>query len=313
MKVGVLGAAVIARNFLDNAQIANVQVNAIYNHTIEKANNLAQEYQIQAVYEDYEQLLNEADVDTIYVGLPNSMHYEYAKKALEYGKHVLIEKPFCSNLKEFDDLKLTAENHGVYIIEMERVTCLPNFEVIKNELPNIGNVKMVTMDYSQYSRKWDSYKEGNVANVFRADFSGGALVDLGVYCINLTLCLFGKPSSLIYVADKLETGVDVSGCLVMKYPEMITSITVSKNSIGDKRTTIQGENGTLIIEDVPGVLKSVKLVTKEGTTDISAYQEYEGAAYTLMEMKRIIDNRDDAAAEIRLVQSRKVLQVLESA
>lgn len=313
MIVGVLGCGDISKEFMSASRNADVEVKAVYHREFEKASAFAESYGLERAYDDYDSFLAQEDVDTVYVGLPNSLHYPFAKKAMQAGKNVLIEKPFCSNLREFDDLVNTSKVNNVYLIEMDRVTSMPNFAIVRDRLGELGKIRACQLDFSKYSRKYDAYLAGEHVNVFDSAFSGGALADLGVYLVNFVVALFGKPHSLIYVADKLESGVDVSGVLVMKYPEMLVSITNSKNSIGDMVTTIQGEKGTFRLGTTPSVFSTVDKISKAGTERISVDQEFDGSTYTLMEMKRIIDNDDKAAGEIRLAQSRKVMEVLQSA
>ncbi len=313
MKVGIIGTGSISERFVEACRVCEVEVNAVYNRHLAKAREFADQKYIPAAYNHYDTLLNEADVDTVYIALPNSLHFAYAKRAMKAGKNVLMEKPFCSNLREFNDLAVTAKENNVYIIEMDRVTCLPNFQVLKVHLDEIAPIRMISMDISQYSRKYDAYKNGEVANVFKAEYSGGALVDLGVYCVNLVTALMGMPENLIYVAEKNPEGVDLCGNLVMRYPGTRASITMSKNSIGRKDIAIQGENGTLFVDSNPQILNQITLVKRSGSEVISYEHDYNGDAYTLWEMKRIIDNRDYAAFDLRLAQSRKVMKVLCSA
>ncbi len=313
MKVGILGTGNISTEFMEASKVAEIQVRAVYHRELVKAQNFADKWGIGKAYDEYESFLKDEDFDTVYIGLPNGLHYDYGKRALLAHKHVLMEKPFCSNLKEFDELVSISKMNHVYLIEMDRVTALPNFQIMKARLGELGKIRMVTIDFSQYSRKYDAYLQGQVGNVFTTRFSGGALYDLGVYCVNMVVALFGKPANLLYIADKLETGVDIGGNLVLKYPHTVVSITVSKNSIGDKKTTIQGEKGSYISDEVPSVLSHVYLVIRTATQQISVEQPYNGTTYTLMEMKRIIEDRDTAASNLRLIQSRKVLQVLTSA
>ena len=313
MKVGVLGTGNISSEFMAASQVAQVEVVGVFNRNYEKARDFADRYQIPMAYDDFDTLLQNEDIDTIYVGLPNGLHYDYAKKALQCGKNVLMEKPFCSTMKEFDELVVLAKKKDVFLIEMDRVTSLPNFQVLKYRMEQIGKVRAVNMDFCQYSRKYDAYLAGQKPNVFTTECSGGALMDLGVYCVNLAVALFGLPSNLVYVADKLESGVDVTGNLIMKYPECIVSIMVGKNSIGDKHTNIQGEAGTLMMDTVPSVISNIDLVTRNGSERVSEWQQYDGTTYTLFEMKRIIENNDKEAGALRLAQSRKVMKVLTTA
>ena len=313
MKVGIVGTGMISDDFMSCCRIADVEVGAVYNRTLEKAEAFREKYELEGAYDDYQAFLDSGLFNTVYIALPNSLHYQYAKEAMNSRKNVLIEKPFCSNLREFDELVAISRDKSCFLIEMDRVTSTPSFQKIKEMIPQLGKVRNVNMDYSQYSRKYDAYLEGKVANVFTTKFSGGALMDLGVYCVNLTVALFGLPNNLMYIADVLSTGVEIGGVLVFKYPGCLVNINLSKNSIGDKTINIQGEKGSLLMKGVPGGIQSIDLVTREGSSSVEYSHEYGGAAYTLMEMKRIIDSRDFEACEIRLIQSRKVIKVLDTA
>ena len=313
MRVGILGAGDISRNFLNAAGICEVEVAAIYNHNYDKAAALASEFGVERVYNDFEAFLNDESFDTVYVGLPNGLHCEYAGKAMAYGKHVLIEKPFCSNMNEFRNLVELARENKVFLIEMDRVQALPNFKVMQEKLADIGDVSAVIMNYSQYSRKYDAYLEGNVSNVFTTEFSGGALVDLGVYGVDLATALFGMPKNLSYAVKKLETGVDVAGVLTMQYDTFVVCIVVSKDSVGHKHVAVQGEKGTLISYEAPSVLNRLFWLDRWGQGEISASQDYDASVYTLWEMKRIIDEKDYDAYYARLNQSKRVMKVMDTA
>ena len=313
MRVGILGAGDISRNFLNAAGICEVEVAAIYNHHIEKAQALADEYNVERVYDDYQAFLEDDSFDTVYIGLPNGLHCEYAGKAMAYGKNVLIEKPFCSNMSEFKNLVELARENKVFLIEMDRVQALPNFKVMQEKLPYIGEVSAVIMNYSQYSRKFDAYLEGSVSNVFTTEFSGGALMDLGVYGVNLAIALFGMPKNLNYTVKKLETGVDVSGVLTLHYDTFVVAIICSKDSVGHKHVAVQGEKGTLISYEAPSVLNRMFWLDRYGQAEVSASQDYDASVYTLWEMKRIIEEKDYDAYYARLNQSKRVMKVLDTA
>ena len=313
MKVGVLGTGNISENFLSAANINEVEVVAVWNRNYEKAEAFAQRHDICGIYDNYDSFLADQNIDTVYVGLPNGLHYEFALKALETGRNVLIEKPFCSNMNEFKTLVNKAQEKGVFLIEMDRVQALPNFHVIQEKMQYIGDVSAVVMNYSQYSRKYDAYLAGNISNVFTREFSGGALVDLGVYGVNLAVSLFGLPQNLSYTVKKLETGIDVSGVLTLNYGTFVVAIIVSKDSVGFKHVAIQGEKGTLISYEAPSVINNLYWLDRNGQSDIGVSQEYDASVYTLAEMKRIIEEKDYDAYYARLNQSKRVMKVMDTA
>ena len=313
MKVGVLGTGDISHAFMYAAAIAGVVTESVYHREIEKAERFRNKYGISKAYDNYDEFLADDSFDTVYVGLPNGLHYEYGLKALEHGKNAILEKPFCSNIREFNELIDMANRKGRFVIEMDRVQSLPNFKSIKDHLNDIGPVSVASATYSQYSRKFDAYLNGVIGNVFTTKFSGGALMDLGVYPVNGFIALFGMPKKVSYKVTKLPTGIDISGTLLMEYDSFNATVIVSKNSIGNKHIIIQGEKGSIMTESAPSVIDNLVLITRKEVTDIAYSQPYDGFAYTLMDIKDIIDNRNMERYKERLKQTKAVVTVLEYA
>lgn len=313
MKVGVLGTGDISHAFMYAAEIAGVVTECVYHREIEKAVRFKDKYGINKAYDNYDEFLSDDSFDTVYVGLPNGLHYQYGLKALEHGKNAILEKPFCSNVREFDELIDMANKKGRYVIEMDRVQSLPNFKSMKDHLADIGPVSVASANYSQYSRKFDAYLNGTIGNVFTTKFAGGALMDLGVYPINAFVALFGMPKKVTYKVTKLPTGVDISGTLLMEYETFNATVIVSKNSIGNKHIMIQGEKGSIITETAPSVIENLQLITRKEITDISCLQPHDGFAYTLMDIKDIIENGNMKRYRERLKQTKSVVTVLEYA
>lgn len=313
MRVGICGCGQISERFVGSSWVAQVEVTGVYNHNLEKAQAFAEKYQIGFCMDDYDAFLQSDLFDTVYLGIPNSLHYEYAMKALKAGKHVINEKPFCSNVREFDELVAEANKAGRKIIEFDRVTTQPNFEILKQEVGNIGHVETATVNFCQYSRKYDAYLSGVTSNVFTAEFSGGALYDLGIYGVNVLVALFGMPKSVSYVCHKIPEGVDITGTLIMKYDDKVFAIINSKNTIGDRKFNIMGTEGSLFCQNVPLYLHEIYKKTRNEEYQVAYPQEHDSNDYALMEVKRIIESDDTEAYRIRLIQSRKVMTVLEAA
>ena len=118
--------------------------------------------------------MSNPDVDTIYVGTPNHTHHDYAKQALLAGKHVICEKPFTLHLEEFEELIKLAQEKELLLIEAIINQYLENFKVIKDSLSEIGDIKIVNINYSQYSSRYDAFKQGEIAPAFNPEMGGGA-------------------------------------------------------------------------------------------------------------------------------------------
>ena len=177
MKLALLGTGMIVTEVLPVlndywehwAEVYNVDTTIL-----DKAETLAKQYGLTQATSDYEVILSNPDIDTIYVGPPNHTHYDYAKQALLAGKHVICEKPFTLHLEEFEELIKLAQEKELLLIEAIINQYLENFKVIKDSLSEIGDIKIVNINYSQYSSRYDAFKQGEIAPAFNPEMGGGA-------------------------------------------------------------------------------------------------------------------------------------------
>ena len=248
MRVGTIGSGVIVDRMIDAMkQTKDVEVVAVYSRTKEKAEAYAQKHQIKKSYHDLEEMFQDNNIDTIYVDSPNSLHFEQSKKALQAGKHVICEKPFTPTLKEAEELFHIAKEKNVYIFEAITTIHLPNYQIVKDHLKDVGNIRLVQCNFSQFSSRYDQYKSHQVTNVFDPAFNGGSLMDINVYCLHFVTGLFGSPLSSQYIANKGFNGIDTSGVVLMRYPDMLAICTGAKDSSSPNHVYIQGDQGTLDI------------------------------------------------------------------
>ena len=151
-------------------------------------------------------------IDVIYCAVPNGLHYEVAKRALECGKHVIVEKPFTASYAEAKELIDLAKKKKLIIYEAITLRHMPNYRKIKELLPEIGEMKMVDINFSQYSSRYDKFKKGITLPAFDPKQAGGSLMDLGVYSIHFVLGLFGMPKKVNYFANirkKIDTDFSI--------------------------------------------------------------------------------------------------------
>ena len=197
MKLAIIGTGLIVHEGALPAlkEVSEIQTTAIFARpkSRDKAEKLAAEYSIPKIYTDYDELLADAEIDFVYIGLINSVHYEYTKKALAAGKNVIVEKPFANTAAEVEELKNIALEKNLYVFEAVTTLNLPNFFAIKEKLPELGKIRAVTANYSQYSSRYDKYLQGEVAPAFDPKSFGGALYDINIYNLNFIVGLFGEP------------------------------------------------------------------------------------------------------------------------
>ena len=318
MKLGIVGSGGIVKEVLVALKPINtVEIQAIWvrPHSEVKGQALAQENNIPQVYTDYEAFLGQADIDTAYIGLVNSAHYEYAKKALLAGRNVIVEKPFGSNLREVQDLVQLAKEKNLFLWEAVSLLHMPNFRKLQELLPKLEPIHMVQANYSQYSSRYDKYLEGTVLPAFDPQLSGGALYDINIYNLNLIIGLFGAPNSLIYQAHKGFNGIDTSGVVLMSYPEFQALAIGAKDSGSPSTCLIQGEKGWLKIETAPNQLEKIACQIR-GEDKVREYAlnqyphrlSHEFAAFAAM-----LANKDFAARDLYLNISLQVAEVAEKA
>lgn len=314
MKIGTIGTGQIVREVLEGVAGADgISCGAIYSRKQETGDALAESFGVEKVYTDLERFLNDPELDAVYIASPNSLHAEQARLALEHGKHVLLEKPFTPTLEEARNLFALADKQGLFLLEAITTQSLPNYKTLRELLPQVGRVKVVQCCYSQYSSRYDALLAGQVANVFDPAFAGGALMDINLYNIYFVVSLFGKPLAVSYYANRHENGVDLSGVLVMRYPDFVCTCEAAKDTWGVNSAQIQGEKGFLYVRDGCNWFSEVMLETKEGRRRFNSQEERLHWHYEVRELAELIRTGDRAEYERRKALTMEVVEVLEAA
>ncbi len=277
MKLAILGTGKIVHDLLEALkEVPDIEVTSVFARpkSRAKAEALASEWNIPRVYTDYAELLANDDADFIYVGLINTVHYEYTKQALAAGKSVIVEKPFAPTYAEVKELVDLAQAKHAMLLEAVTLLYLPNFQAMQDALKSLGPVHAVTANYSQYSSRYDKYKDGVVLPAFDPALAGGALYDINIYNLNLICGLFGAPEHATYTANRGFNGVDTSGVAVLQYPSFFAMAVGAKDSASDGFCIIQGEDGWLEMQGAPNELPRV-VVHAEGKDCVVEANAYE--------------------------------------
>ncbi|WP_270309963.1 Gfo/Idh/MocA family protein [Streptococcus infantarius] len=316
MKLAILGTGKIVEEVLPVLkEINGIELSAILStpRSIEKAEKLAELYAISQASSDYDSILANPDVDTVYVSLPNHLHYDYAKKALLAGKHVICEKPFTLTLAEFEDLAKIAEQKNRILLEAITNQYLGNFASIKANLAKLGDIKIVECNYSQYSSRYDAFKRGEIAPAFDPAKGGGALRDLNIYNIHLVVGLFGKPERVQYLAN-MERGVDTSGILIMDYGNFKAACIGAKDCSADIKSTIQGNKGSIAVLGPTNSMPELSLsLNGQSMTMINENSLNHRMHDEFVAFQAIIEHEDMTATKLALAHSHLVMEVLDQA
>lgn len=268
MKIGIVGTGLIVRLVAPNLASWGAQVVAVAGTptSIDQVNELADEYGAAGRYTDYRDLVADPEVDTVYVAVPNFLHYAVSEAALRAGKDVVCEKPLTSNFREAEKLAAVAKEEGRFLWEAV-VTCRqPNFKIIRHLIDRIGTVKVVTVNYSQYSSRYDAFRAGEVLPAFDPAKSGGAIMDLGLYTITFTLGLFGEPKKAVYFPN-IERGIDTSGVALFEYDGFTAVNVCAKDSGAPSYAIIQGTDGYVRMDSAPNLCGPLTLHLNDGTEE----------------------------------------------
>ena len=268
MKLGIIGAGMIVHEFLPSlVKLEGLEIVGIQGtkKSIDKVEEICGKYGIPKFTDDFDELC-EFGIDTVYIAVPNFLHFEYCKKALERGLNVIVEKPMTTNYRQAEELANLAKEKKLLLFEAITTLYIENYKKIKDWIGKIGDVKLVQSQYSQYSSRYDAFKRGEILPVFDPEKAGGALMDLGLYNLHYVLGLFGKPENVKYYAN-IERNIDTSGVLMMEYKNFNVMCVCAKDSEGERIGVIQGSEGKIVSEEAPGLVGKVTLKMYDGTTE----------------------------------------------
>ncbi|WP_396667686.1 Gfo/Idh/MocA family protein [Microbacterium sp. R86528] len=312
MKLAVVGAGKIVEEFLPHAYaVDGLSLAAIYGRPArrEHLEQLQAQFGIESVYVDYDEMLADARVDTVWIAVPNSLHMEFARRALLAEKHVICEKPFVLSESDLAELRRIATAKSVILVEAISTLDLANYRWLREHIGDLGDLRLIQCDYSQYSSRFDAFQAGNVLPAFDATKGGGALMDIGIYTIHFVVGLLGEPRSVSYTAN-IERGIDTSGVLVLDYETCTAVCVCAKDSDGPIRTKLQGTHGSFVIDGAPNVMESVDVQLRGGDTDhIDPSAPAHRMVPEFMAFQRMIETLDFAERDVRLDHSQAVLSV----
>ena len=317
MKLSIVGTGMIAREALVALRaVQGIEVVCICArpHSREKAAELAREFGIAQVMTDYEEMLRSHIANFVYLGIVNSAHFDYARRAVESGWHVIVEKPFTSTLAEAEELIARARAGRRFVFEAVTPLFLPNYEGLLKALPHLGLVRAVQANFSQYSSRYDRYLARDVAPAFDPACSGGALYDLNVYNLELIISMFGRPQSAAYTANIGFNGIDTSGVMTLRYDGFFATLTAAKDSASPSFFMVQGEAGWLRTDGTPNELASYTVCLRGAAPETHTLNRHAHRMTHEFEAFRSIYARDEyARVEEGLRTTREVMAVMEKA
>ena len=247
LRVGIIGTGWIAEKAAITLNgLQECKAYAVGSRQIDKAEAFAKQWSIKKAYGSYTELINDPDVDLVYVGTPHSHHYDVTREALMVGKPCLVEKAFMANHRQAKAIVELAHERKVFLAEAIWTRYQPVVNMVR-ELINkgqIGTPRLLTATLG--------YSMGDKPRIMRADLCGGALLDLGVYALNFVRMFF--PADIVSMESqcvKSQTGMDLTNAISIVLADgMLCNLQSSAACVGDNIGVIAGTEGNLIIDNI---------------------------------------------------------------
>lgn len=211
---GILGCGNIARKFASDIQLVNnAELVAVAARSAASADTFAKDYPAKFVHYSYEELVNNEEVDVIYVATPHGLHHEHVLLCLEHNKAVMCEKAFALNKKQAEEMIAKAKEKNVFLMEALWTKFLPSYnklqQLLKEQL--IGDVKSVVANFGFRP------KEPLAPRIYDPALGGGTVLDIGIYNIFMAMSVLGKPDAVEAVMTPASTGIDAQCAVTFTY------------------------------------------------------------------------------------------------
>jgi len=307
VKWGILSTADINRRLIPGAHASpKVDLIAVASRDRGRAEDYAREWQIERAYGSYDELLADRDVEAVYNPLPNTMHAEWSIKALEAGKHVLCEKPFSRHVDEVEASFDAAERNDRLLSEAFMFRHNPQTARLR-ELATGGAIGELRLVRSAFS--YGLYDTDNIR--LQTDVEGGALMDVGCYCVSGSRLLGGEPESVYASAWFGETGTDWVFTATMRFPGDVLAIFDCGTALVERdELEAIGSEGSLFLDDPWHCTVPVIEVRREDGVErielepVDSYRlELENMSDAIRGEGELLLGRADAVAQARAVEA----------
>jgi predicted dehydrogenase len=237
----ILGCGKIARKFSNDLKtLPNARLYAASSRSIENAQSFASELGFEKAYGSYEEMVQDPNVDVVYIATPHSHHFEHSMLCLNHKKAVLCEKAFAINSKEVSQMIEASRKNNTFLMEAIWTMFQPSFQKAM-EIVRSGELGALKMVHSDFAFNADYNPEKRLYNV---ELGGGSLLDIGIYPIFMTLMTLGKPSEIKTLASFCPTGAEESIMMSFAYPGgKIASLVSSFACHSSTQTEFSFENG----------------------------------------------------------------------
>jgi len=310
MKIGIMGTGTIAGKMARTlAKMDDAAFYAAGSRTLEKAEKLVAEYNGGKAYGSYEELVQDPEVELIYIATPHSHHYENAKLCIEHGKAVLCEKAFMANAMQARKIVALAQEKNVFLAEAIWTRYMPSRKMIDDIVSGgeIGEVISLTANLG--------YDEVRVPRIKDPDLAGGALLDLGIYPLTFASMIMGdEVVKVTSSCTKMESGVDALNAMILEYPGGKLAI-LHSGILGatEQYGIVYGTEGYLIARNINNV-DEIEVYTPDRMLKrvIKVPEQISGYEYEVQACIKAIQEGKTSCEEAPLAQSIHMMELMDT-
>ena len=310
MRIGILGPGKIAQGVVYALkQMPEIECYAVASRTLDRAEAFAREHGFEKAYGSYEQLVQDPQVELVYVATPHSHHFAHMMLCLTHGKSVICEKAFTMNAKQAKTVKAYSEEHGIFAAEAIWPRYMPSRGIIQKVLHSgrVGNIYAMTANLH--------YKINDVPRIMEPALAGGALLDVGIYGLSFALTHFeGEIARIESSVQLTQTGVDGMENITLHFADgRMAMLTHGIYTRSDRKGIFYGEKGYIVVENINNP-QSVS-VFDDNDNLLEFYdvpQQINGYEYEFREAVRCIQEGKHEAPSIPLAESVRVMEVMDT-
>ncbi|WP_310559635.1 Gfo/Idh/MocA family oxidoreductase [Flavobacterium sp.] len=292
---GIIGLGNIAHQFAkDLSLVEDAELAAVASRNAEKSQEFATQHNCQKSYSSYEAIINDPEIDILYIATPHSSHATLTINALQNNKHVLCEKPIALNYNDALQMIEASKANNKFFMEAFWTRFNPSFREAYSKIKNgeIGHVTYINADFAFYTENLEG--EGNRKTDM--NLGGGSLLDIGVYPLFLCYVVLGIPTEILAKSNFHKTGADLQTSMILQYENAQAILHSSFVSTYNVKATISGTKGKINLNTPWHQAQSCTLTVDNQEEEILLPTKGKGFTYEIEECHQCLyENRIESS------------------
>ena len=308
LKWGIIGPGIIAEKFAKALKINGSDLVAVASRSYDRSKSFAEKYNIPKIYEGYQTLLTDEDVDIVYIATPHAFHKEWIVKSLRAGKHVLCEKPITLTAAELEECIAVAKEENKFLMEAMWTRFLPIYRDYIDKLiqtKKLGDIRIINIDYSFMGNTDPDYR------ILNKSLGGGAMLDVGIYALHIIEMFLGLPTEIKAVCHIGNTDVDMQSATAMKFDNLaVATLTNGIACAGTEYAQIIGTKGRIVLHSFGRCELAEETLNCQNTQKIKMPFE-NGFQYQIKECESCIANGKTQSDILPLSKSLEIMGFMD--